>query len=1127
MKAQYQGLRITIFIVEGYNSMIIKKRKEVQQWLQQCLIGPFFEKEDDGLPVRPSEFYACGYIFGQKEDNNENEKNDETLQDNNSDDEFEVEDRDGNEKNKKETESTSKTCRYKPPSAVGLSFFVSSDIELEIELKGARYTFENPDSSDDRNNRNKKWCRRQLPAGSDEFEYITIEPSQNDQNLEKTIAVLEDDELPDTCTKLNNHSSELSVKWRPYSSDKYTGYIVTISIVNTVLSESYRYEDWEHTHLFQLNFQCLRKKGKIYPYQRNEISNLNDEEKELELLYNDKTIYAIGHSVSPDWIFEENDNSSVKSIKADFMPSVEVPQMMFTIEGLDSDTFNLQKLKTTEENIEEVQKLLYNFSNKYKQWIEALEEKSKLLTEDEQDPANNLISRLNGNYIRVNKGIELLKNTDVARSFTLAHQVMLEYMQIRGVKNPTWRPFQLAFLLLTMPSLIDNNDEYRDTVDLLWFQTGGGKTEAYLAIISFLICYRRIKYPDSCNGTTIIMRYTLRLLTIQQFQRASILISCLELLRRNMPDILGSEPITTGLWVGGNSSPNNYRSAVDIIETAIHNNNNNKGLEQLVITECPYCNKPFDAKYNYETGQDRFNFKCNNQECLFGKSNNQILPINVVDDNLYDNPPTLLLGTVDKFAMFAWNERAGNFFGINGNAPPDLIIQDELHLISGELGSISGVYEAAFDTVFALKDYCPKYIASTATICNAKEQVRRLYARDINIFPPSGLNWSDSFFAKVDNSKPGRLYIGYHSPFLPRTRSFAPLGASLLTAPPLWNTDEEYIIDAWWTLVAYHGSLKGLGITQTLWNDDVSKFIQFYLLGLEKDESFTNFIKNKDTVRQKNQTFKIFTDWRRLYNGVVQLTSNRTPSEIRRYLGELEQNFEHKNNLAISGLLCTNMVSVGLDISRLGLMVINGQPFTTGEYIQASSRVGRSDVPGIVVAHYYKNNARDLSHFENFRAYHESFYRFVEPTTLTPFSTPTIKRALHAALIIVMRYGVNGLRKNAEACKFDINDEKVINAISKLKTRCKNASKEASNNIDYYIKKLVQEWHDNRGGRFSPVTYKKISRSQPLIISHNTDINNLNDFPWKTLQSMRQVDGECGIRFTGSRKIEQTGDNNA
>ena len=111
----------------------------------------------------------------------------------------------------------------------------------------------------------------------------------------------------------------------------------------------------------------------------------------------------------------------------------------------------------------------------------------------------------------------------------------------------------------------------------------------------------------------------------------------------------------------------------------------------------------------------------------------------------------MLFGTVDKFAMFAWNERAGNFFGIKGNAPPDLIIQDELHLISGELGSIAGVYEAAFDTVLALRDYYPKYIASTATIFNAKEQVRRLYARDVNIFPPSGLNWSDSFFAKVDN----------------------------------------------------------------------------------------------------------------------------------------------------------------------------------------------------------------------------------------------------------------------------------------------------------------------------------------------------------------------------------------
>ena len=388
-----------------------------------------------------------------------------------------------------------------------------------------------------------------------------------------------------------------------------------------------------------------------------------------------------------------------------------------------------------------------------------------------------------------------------------------------------WRPFQLAFLLTTMESAIREENEFRDVLDLIWFPTGGGKTEAYLGLIAFLIVWRRLKYPGSGGGTAAFMRYTLRLLTRQQFERAARMVCALELIRRQDISRLGDEPIDIGIWVGREISPNRFDQARQLVEEI--RSGDPKARYKLLLERCPWCSTPFDAARGYHATEDDFHFLCVNRECEFG-IDPRPLPCNVVDEALYEHPPSLLIGTIDKFARLAWEERTGAFFGAGtGSRPPELVIQDELHLITGPLGSVAGLYEAGLDTLLIRRGVRPKYVASTATIRMAREQVKRLYARELAVFPPPGLSHGDSYFARTDQERPGRLYVGYLAPMLDQQHCMAPLAAALLAAPHAMfdgEMDREALLDAWWTQVVYHGSLRGVGNSHTAFETDVREF---------------------------------------------------------------------------------------------------------------------------------------------------------------------------------------------------------------------------------------------------------------------------------------------------------------
>ena len=791
-----------------------------------------------------------------------------------------------------------------------------------------------------------------------------------------------------------------------------------------------------------------------------DFSLLNNEEKSLLLQYRNKKVYGTGLGTSVGWNIDILGKGSIYN---DFFPEAEVPSMDFSIPdkyGVCKQTLSMKYLSdlcadTKEEKLSALKTLV----NAYEKWIAEVEEKITSLDDKYRDIANINISGCKDSAVRMRKGIEILSSEMNAwNAFQLANRAMfmqrahlkiqektsdknrypdddelsqildmIDYKTIDEVFHDyySWRPFQLAFLLMSICSITTEDSADRELVDLIWFPTGGGKTEAYLGLTAFTIFYRRLQHGKESDGTAVIMRYTLRLLAAQQFTRASTLICACEFIRvdatSRRPEYgkypLGDERITIGLWIGGDHTPNKNQSAKKELEKLMNSSaddlEHNKDVHnKFQVLKCPWCGtklvkdrveKRMVGLFGYRMRNNaHFELFCPQESCFFNQEGR--LPIQVVDEELYSAPPTLLFGTVDKFAMLPWNSKIGAFFGANSeNRSPELIIQDELHLISGPLGTMVGLYEAAIDAICERKGNRTKIIASTATIRKAAEQCTSLYNRKVAQFPHPGIDAEDSFFAResvvdLPNGKYGRKYVG----LMPSGKTKAMMEirsiAALLQKIHTMDLPDE-IKDKYWTLTVYFNSLKDLGKCSTLVDDDVKDFIKrtAYRLGSNKD---ARIITNADELTSRVSTTQL----------------NETLDKLEKWVYSKEnmENRRWPSNI----LLATNMISVGIDVARLNVMLLIGQPKLTSEYIQASSRVGRS-FPGVAFVMYDGSKSRDRSHYEQFRSYHESFYRFVEPTGVTPFSKPARDRALHAVIISLLRQLIPELSSEKNAILFN------------------------------------------------------------------------------------------------------------
>jgi Helicase conserved C-terminal domain len=1064
------------------DNIFVRPRQKLVDWVRKQLIGlpPTAEGDSDNGPdlrgVLPTERFPCGAIYPFSSSGEGIDPASEDVDD---------------------TESVSASPddssaepaivrRYVPPSSLGLSFFIKGDdIRLQLLCSAVGYDHK---ERDERGEFRNDWTRKTLvPDGEpDDLVNVACPGSPKRQSF----------------LKLQGRA-RLDILWRRFAD----GWLVTTTVCNAQEQDDDPKQfalDRAKKTLFEAKLWCVIGSGEVGVYPRVDRTLLDEEEQEIELQYAHRHIYAIGHGCAAKW---EVANGRVTELHTDTMPVVEVPQMTADTGSAGEAVLSLAKLAKLDTDFDELDSALSAFVDGYHEWARERQDSLAGLPADDRAAGKRITSRIEVAITRMRTGLALLgKDVKVRLAFALANRAMLDQMRqhdkvhgkLRTDDNFRWRPFQLAFLLMTLESTANGESEFRDTVDLIWFPTGGGKTEAYLALIAFLIVVRRLRHADTGGGTCVLMRYTLRLLTRDQFIRASRLICALERIRRGRSD-LGTESISIGLWVGEATSPNSFKSAAELVAQAKAAST----LPAMVIDRCPWCGQGFHAERSYHVADQGFHFLCHNKTCdFYGK-----LPCNVVDEALYAEPPTMLVATVDKFARLAWEERANAFFGGAQYRPPELIIQDELHLISSALGSVAGLYEAGLDAVVQLRGVYPKYIASTATIRMAAQQVRRIYGRDVAVFPPPGLTCDDSYFARTVplSERPGRLYIGYLAPMLNRQTCMAPLAAAILLAPQALfqsDLDAQALLDAWWTQVVYHGSLKGVGNSHTAFANDVGKFMRLLMAGKP----------NSTPPDQRDPSLP--EESKRAHLAIEQLTSLQTARENSAIFTRLA--VPRGQAGCLDAVLATNMVSVGLDVSRLALMIINGQPLTTAEYIQASSRVGRSEVPGVVFANFYRDQARSLSHYESFRPYHEAFYRFVEPTSVTPFTYQARQRALHAALVIVMRHARLGLLGNATAANFDPDMPAFKRAIDQLKRRCRQASTDERQAVEVsaHIDSLVAAWwgelERSREAR-RRLCYKVSDgdkASDRLLYNHTDKIPGL----WPTLQSLRNVENTAMLK---------------
>jgi hypothetical protein len=541
--------------------------------------------------------------------------------------------------------------------------------------------------------------------------------------------------LPLDGTPVNNVCGIEFVRLRAIKNDMGSGLrTVTIMFYN---AGSGRY-DGTNT-IFQPRLEVLSSKNPtfhIMPYDDNMRFSADEEERSLALLYHKRVRYASGHGISVFW----NIAGGEWNVYTDLMPETEVPQMDSDYafkRGVEKRYLSLKYLADLSV-VSEKDKYaaLEALISAYEVWIGDLEEgvKRERLSEELDAIAAKHIHLCEKAVARMRDGIACLRNDgDAMRAFELANRAMLMQMKHRKIVQDVpddeepmdtpfksvdysqldneyedfiWRPFQAAFFLMNIRGLTDTeplaqveqNERDRDIVDIIWFPTGGGKTEAYLALTAFTIFYRYLKYPDSSAGTTVLMRYTLRLLTSQQFARASTLICACELIRKEFwrnsrrRDKRWKNPISIGLWIGSDHTPNrntqyNPKGAKEYLGSLIDKSkgsieHRNDYYNKFQVLTCPWCGASMvpseessrlnKDKWGYQMDdQNHFFLRCIRPQCPFeGK-----LPLQVVDDELYRNPPTLLFATVDKFAMIAWNGEVGKFFGIYSvNRAPELII---------------------------------------------------------------------------------------------------------------------------------------------------------------------------------------------------------------------------------------------------------------------------------------------------------------------------------------------------------------------------------------------------------------------------------------------------------------------
>ncbi len=1071
------------------------------------------------------------------------------------------------------------------PSSLGLSFVVAADAQqIVVDAEWGQYLRVRSDTQVNKDgNPANVWKRNPVTAPS-----LTLDLKDG------------------TLKPIVPHKDHPLVQLQGRIRLTLDGWVVTLFMVNQQEERKRHGEPKDEVWVFQpkLRVQGTEQQA-IFVQRKNAKADLSkmdpltrEETETLDMLYRHQREFAVGHGISVHATLPEPLAERATQVETEWVPRFEVPQQT---PRSPADDENLTGVVMDMKELAELPKpgliaSLRNIETAYRVWIKMEAAKLSLPAErlaGHEDAAQRAVDRCTRALQRIKAGVDLIENDPMAEEAfrfanramwqqrihsTFARKVRKKEMQIEdGVagldkdeKNRSWRLFQLAFVLLNLPSLTDlhHHDRSHETeavADLLWFATGGGKTEAYLGLTAYTLALRRlqgvVEGRRGDHGIAVLMRYTLRLLTLQQFQRAAALICACESIRRADVAKWGETPFRLGLWVGGKTTPNSLKAAANALRQRNVGGKPSSTGTPLQITSCPWCGSEIKEQHVkvYEAPSDigRCVTYCGDNlgRCEFTEAQapKEGLPVMVVDEEIYRRPPSLLIATVDKFAQMPWNGMTQMLFGRvteicdrhgflspevddgehhparNGLPsvknrphsflrPPDLIIQDELHLISGPLGSMVGLYEAAVDELCSWsvdgRKVRPKVVASTATIRRAPDQVQKLFVRKLEVFPPQGTSIKDSFFAiqrPTGSQYPGRRYLGI-SAFGRRfpvamIRSYV---AHMAAAQVLYEKYDR-LADPYMTLTGYFNSIRELAGTRRLVEDDI-----------------------KARLRDADQRGLA----KRRVRALEELTSRKSGTDIPKILERLEAAFdksleaqrsaERKAGQRVTSavpydvILATNMISVGVDIDRLGLMLVAGQPKNTSEYIQATSRVGRSaDGPGLVCTVFNWARPRDLSHYERFEHYHETFYKHVEALSVTPFSARALDRGLTGVMVGLMRLLDDHLNANLKAGEVLDTDPTWAQVFDLLSKRGENATHDSvvGARIRDMLDRRRDEWlkrvHNQKDHKLA---YKSEGGATVGLLEQAGD----NDWAMFTcLNSLRDVEGAVDLvldqRSTGLR----------
>lgn len=1095
-------------------------RQKIIDAIRTDLIGPL--EAEEVLNENPRYAYIVGMLEPQCDENapDENEQEIEADVDYEKSEDFTAGEDDDNE--------PIFTTKFQLPSSIGISFYVESSLDgICLDVTWGDYTKSTEKYIDKEEKERSRAVYKRIPESE------TVHVKFSDFGRTKDYPLIKD-------SNVHVHVSRIPLT---------NGYsLVTAYVVNKRSNPSSDIEGL----MFQVGLRAHAEDGSAVFIAEHICRNVLAAD---EFYFEQRPIMGRGRGCAAVW--GKTENGRTDYVEAAFIPEYEYPGVSAALKDFSPTYFSTWQMAAKGKKAETIQKL-NTLVDSYEKWInDTLVGSSRMLNpEFAEKVGNTVIGRCRDALRRIREGIHIIETDDISfEAFSFMNRVIYtqnsiknyakkhgqgiecnfrDFVDLRNPKNEfAWRPFQIAFILMNLKGIVHPADPERDIVDLLYFPTGGGKTEAYLGLMAFTIANRRLRASasDEYNrdgGVTIILRYTLRLLTTQQRDRITKMVVAAELERQKDYPKYGTEPISIGFWVGGGVTPNRFDDLTEKPDKPYAARNQRNLIYRQLLT-CPFCGKPL-TKDEFDINPDRKSVEihCSDKHCVFYKYKNPgeriAIPVYLVDEEIYAKCPTIILSTVDKFARLPWDVHTNALFGRvdrkcsrdgyiaigakhpkhrrTGNLPaseikevkkflpPELIIQDELHLITGPLGTVYGAYETIIEDMCTHDGIKPKYVVSTATIKNAENQAKSLYARkNTTQFPPNGFEIGDSFFIREIpvEEEPFRKYVGICAPGQSLKTTLLRTYAIILQDVYHLSQQEEWkdVIDPYYSLIGYFNSIRELGGAVRLLQDDIPK--RMYVIKKKYDnpkQRFLNALNN------------------------VEITSRMSSRKIPEELSRLEVPFTSRNCLDTA--VATNMIAVGMDVDRLGLMVVDGQPKQNSEYIQATSRIGRAH-PGLVVMLYNAYRPRDLSHYENFTGYHSQLYRFVEGTTATPFSARARDRVLHALVVSAIRLLYPEMANNEDARAISSLSQGQIDAVKdmildRIKIVKPSARDDAGDEIDEFI-----GWWKRKAAETMPLFYRADPKRYNILINPYDKPHEDSYKP--TLQSMREVESAANMYY--------------